>query len=134
MFFILVSHGLIQEVYYNISSDSIFNLNSSFPLNPDFLEVTDDFNAPQIPIGYYIQRIRGWFLPYHDGNYTFYSSCKMFCELYLSNGIDPQNKNLIIQQLPNSTPNQYKSVFILYLNFCLYIFLYYFFPAFIEQS
>ena len=106
VFFILVLPGLVREVYYNITSEAV-NISSKFPLYPDFYEVIELFDTPQDPNGFYVQRIRGWFLAHRDGFYTFYSSCNKFCELYLSNNTEAKNKKLIIQQLVKSSCNQF---------------------------
>ena len=99
--FIIVSPGLIREVYNN--STTIFSVealkrNPKYPQSPDSYGTINVFDAPHNVAEHYGQRIRGWFIAPETGNYTFYSSCDDFCELYLSNDTDSKNKVLIINQ------------------------------------
>ena len=115
--FPLVISGLIREVYKNISQNvSLFTscyalkCSQNYPSSPDSYGIINDFEASQNFGDYYGQRIRGWFLALQTGNYTFYSSCNHFCELYLSNNTDPKNKVLIVNQTGRSNYNEFNKL------------------------
>ena len=102
MVLLIVTPGLLREVYYNnnrdIKSINALTGNPKYPLTPDSYGIIDMFDAPQDIADFYGQRIRGWFVAPDTGNYTFYSSCDNYCNLYLGNDTDPKNKVTIISQ------------------------------------
>ena len=81
---------------------------SNCSLMPDSYEITDGFAAQQSIVKSYEQRLLGWFLASVDGNYTFYTSCKSLCELFLSKDADPKNKELIIKLTQESSYIEWK--------------------------
>ena len=95
---------MARDVYLSISNPnkssnfSFLTSNSKYPQNPDCYHFIEVFDAPRNFDDNYCQRIRGWFQAAVSGNYTFYTSCDDFCDLYLSEDIDPGKKNLIVSQ------------------------------------
>ncbi|XP_068745115.1 adhesion G-protein coupled receptor D1-like isoform X2 [Montipora capricornis] len=49
----------------------------------------------------YLGRYRSYLLPNETGNFTFFTFCDDTCQLFLSSGINPRNKRLIIHQTQN---------------------------------
>ena len=96
---------MIQEVYLNVSSGySIENLKHSpnYPRYPDLYDTLSSFDTSTNISDYHGERIRGWVQVRNSGNYTFYSSCKDVCQLYLSEDNDPGKKTVLINQTQSS--------------------------------
>lgn len=103
---------MIREVYTDLPQDlngmAALNASPKFPDEPDARDSIEDFDAPFNIGDYYGQRIRGWFLPPQNGDYTFYSSCDDDCELFVSKDDDPMNKKMILSQEDWSTHNEWE--------------------------
>lgn len=68
-----------------------------FPNSPSRVEILRTFTPPRNDDNYYGQRLRAFFIPPFNGNYTFFATCDSECVFYLSFDERPENKKEVLK-------------------------------------
>lgn len=113
-FLFLASRKVLSERWLNIGGSAVQDLttNPQFPKHPTKIKYLINFK--EIVYGQnYGGRYRTYLLSQEPGNYTFYTFCDDSCQLFISSGINPSDKRMII--------NQYKNVAHPKNNCCRYV-------------
>jgi hypothetical protein len=86
-------NGIEDLLVYNLTN------NKNYPNKPNKSYHMKSFHIEKsFSKKYYGTRMRSYFLSPLTGNFTFYAVCDDACQIFLSNGLNPQNKMLIINQ------------------------------------
>lgn len=102
LFIFLESNKVLSERWIQIDGSAVKDLTTDpkFQKNATKTKYLRDFK--DVVYGQkYGGRYRSYLLANQTGNYTFYTICDDTCQLFLSNGINPRDKHIIIDQTKN---------------------------------
>lgn len=91
---------MFSEQWSDINGTAIEGLRSDprFPNNATRREYIENFKKITVNHKNYGSRYRSYFLAKETGNYTFYTFCDDYCQVFLSSDVNPRKKRLIIDQ------------------------------------
>lgn len=100
---------MLSERWLNITGSTVEDLTT----NPEFQKTATKIKyLPKFKEIVFAQRYgaryRSYLFANETGNFTFYTFCDDSCQLFLSSGINPRNKKMIIDQ-PRRVPAPNKS-------------------------
>ncbi|XP_068710318.1 adhesion G-protein coupled receptor D1-like isoform X2 [Montipora foliosa] len=92
-----------SERWFNIPGSKVSDHTTSpvFHRQADRVSYLSCFKETVPMASNYLGRYRSYLLPNETGNFTFFTFCDDTCQLFLSSGINPRNKRLIINQTQN---------------------------------
>ena len=102
-FHIIGPEKVRSERWFNITGSKVSDHTTSpvFHRQADIYEYLSCFKETVFNAPNYLGRYRSYLLPNETGNFTFFTFCDNTCQLFLSSGINPRNKRLIIHQTNN---------------------------------
>ncbi|KAK3738053.1 hypothetical protein QZH41_012932, partial [Actinostola sp. cb2023] len=88
------------EEWDGIEGLTVYNLTSqsSYPKSPSKSYHIDLFHIAKVFKVNFGVRMRSYLQAPITGNFTFYTNCDDACQLYMSTGVNPQNKRMLINQ------------------------------------
>ena len=102
-FHIIGPEKVRSERWFNITGRKVSDHTTSpvFHRQPNKDEYLSCFEETVPMAPNYLGRYRSYLLLNETGNFTFFTFCDDTCQLFLSSGINPRNKRLIIHQTQN---------------------------------
>ncbi|XP_074610733.1 uncharacterized protein LOC141865384 isoform X3 [Acropora palmata] len=92
--------GVRRDVWEGLNGGWFLNhltKDKRFPNSPSRVEILRTFIPPRNDNNYYGQRLRAFFIPPFNGNYTFFATCDSECVFYLSFDERPENKKEVLK-------------------------------------